>query len=297
MAQAGLADTGDKFIMNKKKLSAGTIDRLKTTTTVFFLPKGDLERRDSFQAAIASVWDLTTIVFDEISNFEKYNNDAGYSYFIVEGVNTHIRMEHTSFDQMHLYLALRLPKEEGNTKDVNTLGLARIELFPDFITLMTGINGSPKTFLTKVYDKGVFYNWSPVLLKAQLAAVQTNLKANNRPWLYDEINDPQLTRRLSKDTLYVPKRVLVHFNKFNGNETLSSNSLFQAYGYKYKICDDKELYRVFETEKRGKLLFEYVKGSTDKFVSIYDMESRRIIYKQYTHNSYNLKSKDLKRIL
>ena len=86
------------------------------------------------------------------------------------------------------------------------------------------------------------------------------------------------------------------FNKFNGHE--KKNDLnFEHYGAPYRLCSPQKLYQIFETEKRGRFLFEYVKSSTDKFVSIYDMKDKKLIYKQYTPISYNLKSKDLEKIL
>ena len=72
---------------------------------------------------------------------------------------------------------------------------------------------------------------------------------------------------------------------------------FEHYGAPYRLCSPQKLYQIFETEKRGRFLFEYVKSSTDKFVSIYDMKDKKLIYKQYTPISYNLKSKDLEKIL
>jgi len=296
MAQSGLADPRDQLAMLKKNLTSGVIDQLKATKTVFFLQKDNTGKNDSIQAALSSVWDLAPLIFDDISNFGKYAGDPQYSYFIIEGNTTNVRMTQGSYSNTHYYLVLRLFKDTDLKGKNTSSGLCRIELYPSWPTIQLGEGNNPEKVVNTLYDKGHFYNWSPVLLKAELASAQTNIKSKIRPWLFEEINDPQLTRLISKDTLYVPQHLLNQFNKFNGKETSYPKNLFASYGYKYRICGDAELYRIFETEKRGRLLFEYVKSSTDKFVTIYDVQNKKIIYKKYTPTSYNLKSKDLQNI-
>jgi len=296
LAQSKLADPKDEMVMLRRNFAQADIDQLKATKTIFFLPEDNTGKNDSIKAALSSVWDLTPLLFDDISNFGKYANDPQYSYFVIEGVSTTVSMSNGSYTNTHYYLVLRNYKE--NVKGgAHKSGLCRIELYSNYRAMHSAVNGSGAAAIAnRLYRNGVYYNWSPVLLKAQLAAAQTNIKAKIRPWLFEEINDPQLSRLLAKDTLYVPLRLLNSFNKFNGDEHPYPNSLFASYGYKYRLCSDAELYRIFETEKRGRLVFEYVKSSTDKFVSIYDLQNRKIVYKKYTHTSYNLKSKDLTQI-
>jgi hypothetical protein len=51
--------------------------------------------------------------------------------------------------------------------------------------------------------------------------------------------------------------------------------------------------------RKGKPLFvfEYVLSSTDKFVSVWEVNSGTLAYRHYTPVKYNLKSKDLKNII
>ena len=297
MAQSRLADPKDQLVLLKRSFSPGVIEQLKGTKTVFFLPKDNTGKNDSIQSAVSSVWDLSPLLFDDISNFSKYASDPQYSYFDIEGVSTTVSMSSSSYTNTHYYLVLRLFKEVNTKGKIITQGLCRIELYSNYHEMHSGGGGTgPEAEINRLYKNGVYYNWSPVLLKAQVAAAQTSIKNKVRPWLFEEVNDPELSRLLSKDTLYVPKRLLNNFNKFNGDEHPYPNSLFSSYGHKYKLCSDAELYQIFETEKRGRLIFEYVKSSTDKFVSIYDLQNKKIVYKKYTHTSYNLKSKDLKQI-
>ncbi len=157
-----------------------------------------------------------------------------------------------------------------------------------------GMDG--EEIVSELYDKGVFYNWSPITLKAMLGAVATDLKNNERRWVYGNVKVPNLTEILSGDTLYIPQYLLVSYNAFSGKEKKQDENILSGYKYPYRVCTDKELYQVFEVEKRGRLLFEYVKSSTDKFVSVYDVKANTLIYKRYSPMSYNIKAKDIEAI-
>jgi hypothetical protein len=293
-AQSSLADPKDELLLLKKNYADEIIKQLKATKTVFFYKKDNSPSIDSIKKAISSAWNLTPIIFDDIEKFQSYATNPEYSYFIIEGVTTTTSSSTGTYSNTHYYLTLRLFKEVSKKGKVKTTGLCRIELYPNFETMEIGANGgNAEKVITTLYNRGVFYNWSPILLKAQLASVSTNLKNNTRPWLFEDIKDDNLTHLLSKDTLYVPQSLLIGFNAFTGKEKNKSENVFSSYRYKYRICSDSELFNIFETEKRGRLLFEYVKSSTDKFISVYDLKEKKIIYKKYTPISYNLKSKDI----
>ena len=288
-------DSDDILLMRRTRYSAKIINQLKTTKTVFFYKKDKSQKNDSIKAAISSVWNFTPIIFDDIENFEKYASDPNYSYFDIEGVSTTSSGSTGAYSFVHYYLALRLFQNVGRKGKINTLGLCRIELYPKTSTLMAGAgyHSKPEEVINKLYTSGTFYNWTPILLKAHIAAVQNDLNNSIRPWLFHEIKDTLLSEILSKDTLYVPKGLLMSFGSFTGVEKNDKESVFAKYTHPYRICNDKELYQIFEVEKRGKLLFEYTKSCTDKFVSIYNLKENKIIYKKYTHSSYNLKTRDI----
>lgn len=287
------SDPKDDYLIAQRSFPEEVINQLKGTTTVFFHNKINEAQNDSIEAAIKSSWSLTPIIFDDFENFGKYATDPKFSYFVIEG-NTTIHSSSTgTYRSTHYYLTLRLFKDLGKKGVINTYGFCRIELFPNFRTMNIGAGSQ---VISSLYRNGMFYNWTPVLLKAQLSAVENNIKSKTRPWLFQNVTDEKLAKILSRDTLYVPKSILKSFNKFNGKESDEKEQVISGYPYKYKVCTDSELFRIFETEKRGRLLFEYVKSSTDKFVTIYDLKDKKIIYKKYTALSYNLKGKDLEKM-
>lgn len=297
-------------IKASKEEAAEQLTKLKGTTTVFFYKKSRTYSIDSIKQAVSSSWDLTPIIFEDINKLDKYTGNPKYSYFSIEGISktTQVTNANTNTTRnlntnVHYYLVLRLFKEETKSGKIKTDPLCRIELFPDFETMEIA---TPKDFgnnnvdgesvVADLYDNGVFYNWSPITLKAMLGALTTDLKNNERRWVYANIKSPNLTQALSADTLYIPQYLLVSFNAWSKKEKSLDENILSGYKYKYRVCTDKELYQIFEVEKRGRLLFEYVKSSTDKFISIYDVKDKLILYKKYSPMSYNIKAKDLEAI-
>lgn len=277
--------------ISSQKFSDEVMAQLKATTTVFFYSKQQKSEIEPIKQAVTDGWKLTPLIFDDISKFDKYASNPKYSYFVIEGFTK--QSNYTS--NTHYYINLRLFKEVTKKGNIVSTGLCRIELYPNTQTLNMG-SGKSDEVVDNLYTKGGFYNWSPILLKAQLEAVSSNLEKSFKPDHYIEIKDKDLTNILSTDTLYVPKSLLMSFNALSGKEKEKPETIFDVYKYKYRICTDEELFDVFQISKTGRLLFEFVKSSTDKFVTIYDLQQKKIIYRNYTALSYNLKSKDIESI-
>lgn len=272
------------------KTSKEILTQLKATTTVFFYSKLQESQIDSIKQAVAEGWKVTPLIFDDISNSDKYTSDPKYSYFIITKYTTETRSGSGSYSNTHYFLNLRLFKEKTKKGNITSIGLCRIELYPNYNTLF-GVNKAEN-----MYNKGAFFNWSPILLKAQLEVVSENLENSFEPDHYGEFKEKDLANILANDTLYVPASMLMSFNPLTANEKEKEDNVFKDYAYKYRICTDSELFDVFQTSRKGRFLFEYVKSSTDKFITVYDLQQKRVIYRNYSALSYNLKSKDIKRI-
>lgn len=278
-----------------KRFDEKTIDRLKATTTVFFYSKQMEPQLDSLKQAISDGWKMTPLIFDNINHFEKYAVDPKYSYFVIEGIT----IRHSSgTESIYYYLNLRMFESVSKKGKIETTGLCRIELYPDLSTLAIGFGGirSPESVVEALYRKGAFYNFSPVLLRAQLATVETDLSNRLKPFAFYETLDDNFSTLIAKDTLYVPKRLLMYFNGLTGKERVKEENVFEGYPFKFRICTDEELFQVFQTEKRGRLIFEYVKSSANKFVTVYDLKQKKVVYRRSTPMSYNLKQKDIEKM-
>lgn len=277
--------------MAQSPISTKTVDQLRVTTTVFFYSQLQGSEIDSIKQAVTEGWKFTPLIFDDISNFAKYASDPKYSYFIIKKFATQTQTTSgiSSYTNTHYFLSLHL-KEVNKKGATITTGLCRIELYPNTQTLFMGGKGE------NLYNKAAFYNWSPILLKAQLEVVSDNLEWRFIQDPYYEYKDKNLTNILSTDTLYVPQRLLRSFNAFTAAEKEKNKTVFDGYRYKFRICTDDELFDLFQTSKKGRLLFEYVKSSTDKFITIYDLQQKKVIYRNYVGLSYNLNSRDIRKI-
>jgi len=110
---------------------------LKNSTTLFVIPESELDTKDLLEEAITSTWNLTDlkfITYDDLINYQ----DRNYSYFIVEGYNTHVQTQSLSYDIPHVFLTLKYTYgtlyKKGKKIEKN-INYCRIELFPDPKTL------------------------------------------------------------------------------------------------------------------------------------------------------------------
>lgn len=289
-------NTQTRFLMKKETYSDEVMNQLKATTTVFFLKKAKPAELEPFKKAISEVWTITPIIFADISKFAQYAANPKYSYIAIEGSSY---SESGVTVSTHLYLALRLSNMTSAKDRDNNLGLFRLELFPSFQTSeMVKKSGRNDDIIGSLYNEGIFFNWSPTLLKAKLGAAQAYLKNNMRPYLFESKKDETFSKAIANDTLYVPEDILISFIGSIGMFTTAkekpiTENLFAKYKYKYRICSSAELYQIFEVEKRGRLLLEFIRSSTDKFVNVYDVTTNKVLYKDYTPLSGNLKVKDI----
>lgn len=280
-------------IKASKEEAIEQFNTLKATTTVFFYKKSKAYSIDSIKQAITSAWDLTPIIFEDFSKADKYMSNPKYSFFSIEGnsfTRTSAALTSTS---TQYYLVLRIHKGEDKRGNIITTPLCRIELFPNYETLkiVTGYDDSDDV-IDKLYNRGIFYNWTPILLKAQFATISTELKNNERRWVFKNVKSSNFSEIIKNDTLYIPDYVLTSFNKYTGKAGEHDENIFSGYKYNFRVCNEIELFQIFEEEKRGRLLFEYVKSSSAKFVTIYDLKDKSIVYRRYSPMSYNVKKKD-----
>jgi hypothetical protein len=267
-----------------------TIKIFKKTKTVFLYRPEDVLRLEQYKIALSDAWTITPLIFAPESETNKYAAKPGYSFFQVNGSSKEAMVSggKSMGFHSHYFMALITPNGRRDEKgDIVLDVIYRNELF----TRM----GNSNDLFPKEQS---YFNFNPVQLAVYFRIANNNLLSGSRgPGVWDEIKDASLQPALAKDTLYIPENILIDFNKFNGKETKNTENLFGSYPYKYKICSQDELFQIFFIRKTGRLLFDYVKSSTDKHVSILDYKQGKILYKAYTAVSYNLKEKDIKNIL
>lgn len=263
----------------------------KRTAVLFLLPKSELAYKEEYKNLLPQAWTVTPIRVVTEKELATYKDRTGtYAYFMLSGIRaTHSNMSNSSsYSNTHFYFALFM--------DVTKTGepvreMCRIELYPDMNTTLYSFDSKN--------SKQNFRNFKLPYMMAYLRFVQKNLENGTNPSIYDSYEDSKLRSQLSKDVLYVPDSLIYTRNKFTGKESLQDQDLFKAYKGKYKYVSNAELIELLKTRDISKpfFLFEYVQSSTNKYVSVLDVSTGAVVYRRYQSVSYNLKEKDLERLL
>lgn len=290
-AKSQTASEEEELMKSKRVFNEEVISNLKKTKTVFFYKKDKKKQFDSLKAVLSSVWDLTPLLFDDIDNIEKYVGDSKYSYFALEASIFNYEGSIRSYTNKRYYLGLRTFKGLGKKDKVITDGLGRIELFTSYQSIYDGDQIKRAQLIDFLYNDAVFYNWSPILIGAEVGNICTNLKKNIRAQLHVSFHAENLKETLPNDTLYI-----LASNLISPTSGKSRDFVFQKfYKHPYKVCTDKELYDIFQNQKRGRFLYEFV-SSDSKFITIFDYKEKAIVYKHCVGFSDVLTEQDISKI-
>lgn len=301
----------DAYLEYDKKFdfSKEMVDHLKKTKTVFFLKitKKDSFMVDSFRQALKKSWDLTEIIYDDIKNIDKYAESYDYSYILLGSQYEDKYGKNGPWGNYYLTLSMNIPKRSG------AIVFAKIDISPNENLTASIKDRSQGGFFnftdhtsdiyTEIYNsvrKKWMPNFTPVSLMAQFGVVSENIEKGYRPKHNYEDQVDNLQQILSNDTLYIPQRMLKAYKArgFQFEEIDLDEEVLSEYKYPYKICSDKELYKYFVKENRGRYLFEFTQAGREKNVFVIDVKEKKCIYKSYQANKANpsLNEKDFKNI-
>jgi hypothetical protein len=287
------------------KISAEDLSAFKKTTTYFILQEKDYENVDAFQAAIAKVWTITP--FKIIKPDERRGLNLKQASFFDFGGFV-VSRQGQSLTTVHVHLSYDLFMLVPNKKDKlkqKTFGKFLLHLDGDaykFINRYASANS--KHFGEKVgpylYKQAEMQNWSPVMIAGYLKVINDGLQSNTLRSVFDEYLNKEAIKDLQTQSLYVPNYVNNRFNKITGTEKEveeDEEDTKSAYPFPIQYCSLSELAKNTAANKeQGVYYLSYIKSSSDKYVSIFDSRTGKMIYTAYTPMSYNFKTKDLKRI-
>jgi hypothetical protein len=281
------------------KLSTGKFDAdhlalLKKTTTVFILRKSEEAELEAYQKLLDSAWTLTPIKVITVAEWNTYMKDAKYSFFTIDGFSTQTTMSRgSSYTNSHVYLHLWMydPKSKSK-KDRDKLSFARVELSPSFKTL------SDFESVEGLYKRGVFRNWEIGTIANYLKVVNSYLAKGETRWLFMNEVDAKEIKKLKSEVLYIPETILIDFNKFTGDESKKQDKvkLMADYKFKYEIISVDKLNEMILTSEKPFYYLTYVKSSTDKYVTVQNSQTGKIIYNEYEAMSYIFKHWNMYRI-
>jgi len=288
----------DKKVYNSVRtysISDAQLERLKGQTAVLVLPESEYTYIDDYKKLVSNAWKLTPIEVIRYSDLPKYSDISKYAFFNMRGLRTTSTSSTSSYSNTHYYLTLSsyyMKKKKMESDD-----FCRIELYPDFKT--TNMTFSKKNDGDDLYQNATIRNFTLPYILAYLQTIEKNVKAKTSPAVFEEYTDQPLRSRLVRDTLYVPDQLLFSRNKFNGRETEKEENFFQSYKGPYRMIATKDLIELIKTRdaKKPLFLFEYVLSSSEKYVGVLEIHSGKIVYRRYTPMTYNLKAKDLEKII
>ena len=266
---------------------AQAMSQLKQKTAVFVLHKYDVPYAEQFRGALTHAWTFSPIEVVAGADVSRYADESRYAYFTVD-VLTSIVSYSSTWTEVYHHAALVYVNSLREDADVT--GYCRLPLGD--VWLPKGVTLDRKTFTD---DDERYYNWTPAMLSLYLRSIQLDLESGRRRWYYKSPPKSRELFRLAESTLYVPDHVLRRFE--DGREVASFNplELFGGYPYKYQILPPEPLLGVI-TDQPDALVFDYVKSSTDKFISVYSFKSG-LLYRHYSPMSKNIESVDVMRLL
>jgi len=299
IARKGWNDLTDTRFMSERTFKPEEMQWLKSTTTIFFIRPEDAPYRAMFEAAVNRAWHLTPVKVVPISELAQYGDRSRYSYFFISGEwrvvrattaanpNLHDLMEHNRF-----YLSLVRAGHDPDPMEGATV-FSRSELQLEFASLAPFKQLFLQDALAGYYQAARFRNWTPGQIELYLTSVERDLQRNYRRWLYEDFSDDAALEKLKGATLLVPDYVLVEFNKWNGDESgrRDAAKLLRQYKHPYKIVTAGELTNAIGGAAGPVYVFDYVRSSSDQFVSVFE-KNRGMIYRHYTHETYNLDDDD-----
>ncbi|SFE98007.1 hypothetical protein SAMN05518672_113132 [Chitinophaga sp. CF118] len=289
-AKAQFQDLRDQVITEE------AMQRLKERTVVFVLPKSESPYMDDYANMLSKVWTITPIKIVNYKDVAPYlENVEKYAFLAIGGIQTRSSSGTTN---THYYLTLSVPYTvTGKKTKVKHDDLCRIELYPEMSVIY---HFSDKEVNTEMYSNSTFRNFTFPYMTVYLKFLHQNLKDGKRASVFNNYEDKALLSKVKNDTLYIPEELIYSRNKFTGKEREKDDEdLFSEYPGKYKIVSNSELINIIRTRDESKpiYLFEYVLSSTDKYVGVLDVRSGKVIYRKYTAMSYNLKPKDIRKII
>lgn len=286
------------------KISPEDMTKFKQSTTYFVLQEKDYAQQASFQEAIAKVWKITPFKIIRPEEMGKMDeNKSSFFFFggfvtVRQGRNTVTYHPHLSYD-----LFMFATNKKGKTEQ-NMLGKVLLHLDGASYRFVTRYaNGNNKNFSEKVipflYREAEMQNWTPQMLAGYLKVINDGLTSGTLRSVFEEYTDQEGIKALQNQTLYIPNYVNTKFNMFTGAEKETEpddEDEKSSYTFSNKYLEAKDIEGIAAGQNKAYAYLSYIKSSTDKFVSVFDGQSGKLLYTAYTPVSYNFKAKDLKRI-
>jgi hypothetical protein len=267
------------------------LEAIRRRTVVLTLDERDRSKLEEFKAAVAQAWTYSPIEAVLPDQLKNYSDTSKYMYFAIDTETTSTR--DFSFNATYFHASLVLVDTlDDERRDPN--GFCR---YP----LSTVMPNKPRWFRRKEKEEPLqFHNWNVPMLSLYLRSIQLDLEASLRHGYYESFEYANKLAPLRDHTLYVPSHCLNTADLQYQLEPLEAAEVFEDYPYAYKVVSPEELAPLVSAAladpKRDLFVLDCVVSSGEKFVSVITPRDGRI-YKHYNPMKYQLKEKDLARLV
>ncbi len=278
------------------EIKAENLELLKKSTTIFVYRDSDIQHLDQMKSSLNEIWTISKLEFASFDEFISREYDDSYSFITIGGLlKAEISTGGVS-GKTFFWLNLWMNGSKDDEKNM----FCRFELFPSFESYSTAIanyKDFSETMLTYLYKEATLYNWSIGGVKNALQLVNQKLLNNEQRWLFENESTASL-KKLRGSVLYIPEHALIKFGAFTGNEDKRHDvkKLMKNYPYRYKVVSSDELSDLVLNSEKPVYYLTYVRSCTDKFIGIVDSKTGEYLYSAYSPVSYNIKTKDIKKI-
>lgn len=285
-----------------KKLSKSKIEALKQTTTYFVLREADYPNNvEDFRKAIAKVWTITP--FEIISPQEMENKDrARSSFFFFGGFKKTIVSEngvvHNSAVMFYDLFTLT-PKGKKVYYGGFYLSMSyETQLEVIKISAWTSKKWSDKV-VSFLFSEADIQNWSPLYVSAYLKVINDALLDSRKHDEFKSVRNTQALAAMKGKDLFLPDYVKDKRSLFaiKTKRVDDGDEPDGDYPFNAKYATVAQIDQMVASADKGHfyyLIYSNVYGV--KYVSVYDSDTRAMIYSETTHSSYNFKNKDLRRL-
>ncbi|MEH3114094.1 hypothetical protein [Pedobacter terrae] len=282
-------------LLNSQKLEV-----FKKTTTLFTFQYADYGELKKFDQAIKQNWTITPYKIIKPEELARYDTLANYSVFYFDTYTE----KTDSTTNVNIIYALKLLTPSKKPKIKQESILATIAIFTDpntnlLVKMQDQLYGTKRSIknniLSHLYNKSIFFNWSPGFLTGYLKQINDGLLANQNCNIdyqfYNKIRLPELT----KEILYVPEYIK---EVFSSRLTLlpPSGIIAEPYNYKLKFVSYQTLDSLILNKAVPVKYVVYTQRSNDKIISVYDSKDDKLIYQRFYPQSPNFEMNDLSEI-
>lgn len=153
-----------------------------------------------------------------------------------------------------------------------------------------------KKIISYLFKDAYIENWASNMIACYLKCINDGLQNGKYRTLFNEYTNQTALNKLRTTALWVPNYVVYPYKSFTNDEkdmVKDESNPDSVYNFPLRFRSIGEIEGI---STFNFYYLSYVRSGTDKFITIFDGQTKEMIYTAYTPKGYSFKGKDLKRI-